>query len=175
LRAEYPYAGGFTVDGVMTRDGFLPTELNPRVGAGIGRAVRGMPDLALAAINRALIAGVDIDYRPREFENLLVTGADSARSGIGFLMVDAVPDEKQERGVVLSGGQSRLARPGEPPDATIAWDRGSPAGSVAVRPDPDRVPAGASIAPWVMRGFEVADRVWDLGLPEFTAAVDLHA
>jgi hypothetical protein len=89
-------------------------------------------------------------------------------------MVDAAPGEKQERGVVLCGGPSRLARPGETPDATISWDRGSPSGSVAVRPDPDRVPAGASIAPWMVRGFEMADRVWDLGLPEFTAAEDLH-
>ncbi len=174
LRSERAYAGGFTVDGVMTRDGFLPTELNSRMGAGIGRAARGLPDLALGAINRALIAGVDIDYRPGEFEHMLVTGADSARSGIGFLMIDEVPDDKQVHGVVLSAGQSRLARPGETPEATITWERGSPAGSVAVRPDPDRVPTGSSIAPWVVRGFEMANRVWDLGLPEFTAAEDLH-
>ena len=174
LRSEYAYAGGFTVDGVMTGDGFLPTELNPRMGAGIRRAGRGLPDLALTAINRALIAGVDIDYRPRDFEHMLLAGADSARSGIGFLMVDAVPKEKQEHGVVLSGGPPRLARPGETPDATISWDRGSPSGSVAVRPDPDRVPAGVSIAPWMVRGFEIADRIWDLGLPNFTAAEDLH-
>ena len=89
-------------------------------------------------------------------------------------MVDEVPDDKQIHGVVLSAGESRLARPGETPEATITWDRGSPAGSVAVRPDPDRVPAGSSIAPWVVRGFEMADRVWDLGLPAFTAAEDLH-
>ena len=175
LRAEYAYAGGFTVDGVATSDVFLPTELNPRMGAGVVRAARGLPDLALAAINRALIAGVDIDYRPGEFERVLVTGADSVRSGIGFLMVDAEPDDRQELRVVLSAGRSRLARPGEKPEATVSWDRGSPSGSVAVRPDPDRVPAGSSIAPWVVRGFEVADRVWDLGLPEFTAAEDVHA
>lgn len=174
LRAEYEYVGGFTVDGVMTRDGFLPTELNPRMGAGIRRALRGLPDLALAAINRALIAGVDVAYRSREFERMLLQAADGARSGIGFLMVDAFPDVKQEFNVVLSGGQARLARPGETPEATITWDRGSPSGSVAVRPDPDQVPVGVSIAPWIVRGFEVADRVWELGLPQFTAAEDLH-
>jgi hypothetical protein len=175
LRADYGYAGGFTVDGVMTRDGFLPTELNPRMGVGVIRAVRGLRDLALPAINRALIAGVDIDYRPREFEHTLVAESDAKRSGIGFMMVDAAPDEKEERGAMLSGGQSRLARPGETAEATVAWDRGSPGGFVAVRPDPGHVPPGIAIASWVQRGFEVADRVWDLGLPEFTAAEDLHA
>lgn len=174
LSADYGYAGGFTVDGVMTRDGFLPTELNPRMGAGIGRAVRSLPELALGAINRGLIAGADIDWRSREFEDLVVASADAARSGIGFLMVDAVPDTKQERGVVFSANACRLVRPGETPDATITWDRGSPAGSVAVRPDPDRVPAGSSIAPLVVRGFQLADRVWDLDLPNLSPARDVR-
>ena len=54
------------------------------MGAGIGRAARGLPDLALAAINRALIAGVDIDYRPRDFEKILLQGRIRPVPGSGF-------------------------------------------------------------------------------------------
>ena len=40
LRAEVDYRGAFTVDGVLTGDGFLPTELNPRNGAGLATMSR---------------------------------------------------------------------------------------------------------------------------------------
>jgi hypothetical protein len=35
LREQVGYRGMFTLDGVLTADGFLPTELNPRPGAGL--------------------------------------------------------------------------------------------------------------------------------------------
>jgi hypothetical protein len=45
LRAEAGYRGGFTMDGIMTRDGFRPTELNARFGTGIGdgHPIPGLP------------------------------------------------------------------------------------------------------------------------------------
>ena len=40
LRDEVAYRGAFTLDGVATVDGFRPTELNPRFGAGLGVITR---------------------------------------------------------------------------------------------------------------------------------------
>src|SRR5690606_41121857 len=35
LARRVGFRGAFTVDGVLTEEGFLPTELNPRIGAGL--------------------------------------------------------------------------------------------------------------------------------------------
>src|SRR5688500_774017 len=47
LRTEVDFRGAFTVDGVATARGFIPTELNPRSGAGLNVMLRGLPDLPL--------------------------------------------------------------------------------------------------------------------------------
>src|SRR5689334_17767166 len=47
LRGTMGYRGAFTIDGVMTEQGFLPTELNPRFGAGLGVIGRATPELPL--------------------------------------------------------------------------------------------------------------------------------
>ena len=44
LAATVSYRGCFTVDGVMTGDGFRPTELNPRFGAGLGTVNKGLKE-----------------------------------------------------------------------------------------------------------------------------------
>ena len=41
------YRGTFTVDGVLAEEGFLPTELNPRIGGGIGTLMKGLDDFPL--------------------------------------------------------------------------------------------------------------------------------
>jgi hypothetical protein len=45
LRERVGYRGAFTVDGVLTVDGFLPTELNPRLGAGLAVMTHDLPEL----------------------------------------------------------------------------------------------------------------------------------
>lgn len=80
LRAEHDYRGAFGIDGVLTADGFRPTELNTRLPAG---AVR------LADIDRALfdllqthlVAGLDTGVTVADLESL-VPLMDAERSGI---------------------------------------------------------------------------------------------
>lgn len=72
LRDMVDYRGIFTVDGVLTKDGFRPTELNTRSGAGIKPILAGMSDLPLELIDRALVAGSTLDYKPRELESFVV-------------------------------------------------------------------------------------------------------
>lgn len=68
LRSTVDYRGIFTVDGVLTKEGFRPTELNSRSGAGIKPIVSELPNLPLELIAQALAAGVDLDYKPEELE-----------------------------------------------------------------------------------------------------------
>jgi hypothetical protein len=81
LRAEVGFRGAFTVDGVATARSFLPTELNPRLGAGLNVMLRGLPDLPLQLLLDALVGGVALDYDPYELEHDLVAAADATRSG----------------------------------------------------------------------------------------------
>src|ERR1700728_218171 len=57
LRAEVGFRGAFTVDGVLTADGFRPTELNPSLGA-IRVLVTSKFGLALQILNEAISAGL---------------------------------------------------------------------------------------------------------------------
>ena len=80
LRAEVDYRGAFTVDGVLTAEGFLPTELNPRNGAGLATMSRGM-DFPLQLLLDALVGGVELEWRPRELEAGLLAHFDAHRAG----------------------------------------------------------------------------------------------
>ena len=68
LREAVGYRGAFTIDGVVGEDGFLPTELNPRSGAGLHTMLRALPDipfqLLLDAARRRRRAGLR-PCRPR--------------------------------------------------------------------------------------------------------------
>jgi hypothetical protein len=76
LRSGFGYRGWFTIDGVMTTDGFRPTELNARAGAAIGTLLGGMePSPPIGTINRAVIAGEALDYRSKRLEERIVETA----------------------------------------------------------------------------------------------------
>jgi len=156
--------GTFTVDGVMTEDGFRPTELNPRFGAGLSVMARGLPDLPLILICQALQGGEAIDYRPRELEEMLVQGADTHRSGGGWTTTRKVEPETREHALVRVDRGHRLASPGESADATLLIGPSNIGGFVRFTPDPARMPRGPSIAPDVVAAFALADREFGTGL-----------
>lgn len=81
LREMVNYRGIFTVDGVMTKDGFRPTEMNTRSGAGIKPMLTELADLPLELLAQSLVSGAEIDYKPEELEALLIESADSHRGG----------------------------------------------------------------------------------------------
>lgn len=76
LREGVDYRGTFTVDGVLTADGFLPTELNPRFGGALMRVAAGV-DLPIHLLHLVSISRPDLDWRPEELEELVLTGADA--------------------------------------------------------------------------------------------------
>jgi len=162
--------GTFTVDGVMTVDGFRPTELNPRFGAGLSVMARGLPDLPLILICQALQGGEALDYRPRELEEMLVQGADAHRSGGGWTTMKRVEQESHEHALARANGDYRLAAPGEPADASVLIGPSNIGGFVRFTPDPTRTPRGPSIAPAVVAAFALADRELGTELGSLSAA-----
>ncbi len=80
LAADVDFHGTFTVDGVVTSDGFWPTELNPRFGAGINAIARasGVPILL---VNDLVAGGHDVGRSAEMIEQELVARADAHRGG----------------------------------------------------------------------------------------------
>lgn len=71
LQKEYGYRGCFTIDGVATKDGFFPTELNPRFGGAVGRMQHSVPDLPLYLLHLCLVEGIPLQHYPTEFAHFL--------------------------------------------------------------------------------------------------------
>lgn len=56
LRARVGYRGAFGIDGVLTRDGFRPTELNTRMAGGLSTLARASDETAFLLLQLALLA-----------------------------------------------------------------------------------------------------------------------
>jgi hypothetical protein len=80
LAREVGFRGAFTVDGVAADDGFWPTELNPRFGAGIMTIARGT-GIPMVLLNDLIVAGHDIGRTASEVERDVVTAGDAQRGG----------------------------------------------------------------------------------------------
>ena len=66
LRETVGYLGAFTIDGIVDeQDGFLPTELNPRSGAGLHTMLRPLPEIPFQLLLDALVGGLAPRLRPR--------------------------------------------------------------------------------------------------------------
>jgi hypothetical protein len=153
----------------MTRTGFLPTELNPRFGAGLSRAVRGIEGLPLLGVHRALIEGLQLDYRPAELEALLVDGADRQRNASAFCQVPERPESEVE--VFLDVQEDRVEAVEDRGSANVVlkWGEGIVNGAVVVSLNGDGVPVGPATAPLVAGALAYARRNWPITLPALTS------
>jgi hypothetical protein len=170
LRDTVDYRGGFTVDGIMTADGFRPTELNARTGASIGPIVSAVRDLPFGLLRRALIEGTDLDYRPRDLERLIVESADSHRGGAAYTTVERSRTETETRWLARAGDDFRVVDERRPHVATLEFGPGPSGGFIRFHPDPESTPVGESLAPMAANALAVADEMWDLGLGRLTPA-----
>ena len=80
LAVEVGFRGTFTVDGVVGVDGFWPTELNPRFGAGIMTIARAS-GLPILLVNDLVIGGCSLGVSAETIERELVQQADALRGG----------------------------------------------------------------------------------------------
>jgi hypothetical protein len=154
LRDEVRYRGAFTVDGVMTDEGFLPTELNPRNGAGLVMMARTLDDeLPLQLLLDALVGEVEADWRPAQLESLLVEHFDAHRAGGTWR---GVPVAIEPGELDLDGGHLSV---GPSPIGTFL--RLTLEGAV-----------GESVGPRATAFWSWADERWGLGLGPLSCAAE---
>ena len=72
LASSVGYRGAFGVDGVLTPDGFRPTELNPRLSGGFFRIQRSVAEVPLRLLDAAVRAGTLTLADADEFERWAV-------------------------------------------------------------------------------------------------------
>jgi hypothetical protein len=159
LRDEVDFRGIFTVDGILAAGGWVPTELNPRMGAGIGYAYGAAPDAALDLLHHVVIEG-DTTVHADDIEAVVLPGADALRWGGGWTTVDR---EFEATDVVAlapgeSGGFRRASDAADDVVARIIRGPSAVGGFVRCMFEPDRTPVGPSIAPRVIDAFAFADR-----------------
>lgn len=157
LRERVDYRGAFTMDGVLSRDGFVPTELNPRTGAGLSTLMAGLVDFPFQPLCWAVTEGERLGFRPALLERAVLDSADRHRVGGGSVTTDTTFDANIFD-LVRDGIEYREAREDEIPVATLVADPNPIGGFLSFSLDPVRNQPGTSAAPEMCRALRFADR-----------------
>jgi hypothetical protein len=170
LRAAYGYRGAFGIDGVMTRDGFRPTELNTRVSAGLTTASAVAREL-FGLVQTHLVLGLDTGLTVADLESL-VPLMDAERVGKPVAVGEGVKVGPPHERLVRFDGE-RLVR--------VELDRGdvlaladTPTGFFAKIDRCSALTAGERLAPLNVALLDFLTREYDAGFPPVEAAPDLR-
>lgn len=167
---EVGFRGTFTVDGVVSDDGFWPTELNPRFGAGINVIARATGNIPILLMNDLAVAGLPVGAAADEVEAALVDHADRHRAGGTWRATSADTLTAEGRGANYDGSAWEWTDE-DPADATVNAGTGfSRCGF-----EPGRTPAGPSVGARAAALWALADRDLATGLGDLTPAPDPFA
>jgi hypothetical protein len=175
LARQVGYRGGFSIDGVLTADGFRPTELNPRFSGGLARMARAVPELPAELLQLNLVSGRDPGVDVGSLQHLLLSAVDAHRTGDAIGVSTAIRlAETQSVQVVASGERFEEAAGAEPFGTILAGP--NPAGAfIRFLPAPDRLVKGERMAPYAIAMMAFADTRWGTGFGPVEAAPDVRA
>jgi hypothetical protein len=173
LGDRYAMRGGFSVDGILTTDGFLPTELNPRFSGGLSVMARGLPDLPIALAQAAVARDVDLGVSAADLERLLVGAADRTRSGAAYSVTGEVRSSETEV-VAVSGGPDELTEASSDGAAVGSVELGPATIGSLVRFRPSEPFLGPRLAPYAVAAFRFADQRWGTGFGPLEIAPDVR-
>jgi hypothetical protein len=159
------YRGPFGIDGVLTTDGFRPTELNPRMSGGAGVQL-GSVDLPLGLLMRCEIEGlVEVDHSWLE-DTAISQRKPTIRLG---KMIDKIVGKTLILGRAEGGELIELDDPANAIGKLVAGP--SPIGSFILGEfDVAKVGIGKTGGSLAAAALNLASEKWDLGLPAMVAA-----
>ncbi len=178
LRVLVDFRGVFSLDGVLTTDGFRPTEINPRYGMALPfeLSLADGEKVNVMLLDKAIIAGA-VSPDPELLQRWLIRALDENRDGGAMFPTVNRPDKPRSGAVLDDDGTLTLV-----PDDGDETDAAALA-SVIWRPlgDDQRLilefgdafPVGPPAAPLALRIARAVDDEWDLGLPALTPAFSL--
>ena len=170
------YRGGFGIDGVLTRDGFRPTELNPRFTGGLTTLARSMPDVPLELLQMNVVAGRDPGVDAETLERLVVDAADRSRFANAMGLCDR-PWEGDTDEVDVSWQDGHFAVASDPlaRAGSMAAGPAVTAGTfVRFTPSDDLMRPGMRLAPLHIKALRFADQHWGRDFGELEVAPDVR-
>ncbi|MCY3970128.1 MAG: ATP-grasp domain-containing protein [Acidobacteria bacterium] len=174
LREHVGFRGSFGIDGVLAEEGFLPTELNPRLGAGVNTLAGALGDFPLILLCLAIAEGERLDYRPDLLERAVVETADNQRVCGGGRTTERTLTDTGTIDLVADGDNYRLAEPAEEPEATLLFGPGPIGGFLRFTLNPALSEPGPPSAPQASRAFRLADRLLGTDFGDLVAARDVR-
>ncbi len=171
LRTTYGYRGAFGVDGVLTTDGFRPTELNSRGSAGWTQVTQ-LDRKLFALLQDALVLGEDPGVRAADVEALLpLVEADPSGRAVALAKGVVVGDITEA--LTWDGSRFEVAEPGVVTENVLVM-ADTPSGLFA------KVDPCAALAPGVRLAtvnvalYDLLRREYGVDLGDLTAAPDVR-
>jgi hypothetical protein len=176
LRTAYGYRGAFGVDGVVTAEGFRPTEVNTRQPAGLN-TVAGVELRLLSLLQVNLLAGLDPGLTVAEVETLLPL-LDEHRDGVPVAVADghSVGDADDFSVTVALSADSlrgRLERSAEPTGNRVVLSDTTTGFFAKLQPCTE-LRRGSRLAPLNVALMDFLDREYGVGFGALTAAPDVR-
>ena len=165
------FRAGFSVDGVLSADGWLPTELNPRFAGGLTTIARALDGFPLQFLQAALAAGVDTGLTVAGLEQGLLMAADEQRHLVMHAISTAFRSESTSTdSVVLDGRSFRRAGPGGSPAGTVEVGPAALGVIVKFKPAPSTMSPGHRAAPYACALLDFVDREYGTDFGHCTSA-----
>jgi hypothetical protein len=172
LREEVGFRGAFTVDGVLTADGFRPTELNPRNGAGLMAMARAFDQPALLIID-CISSGLELDWRPAGLEHELLSAFDERRAGGTWRSFHNIEAEVPAS-AMLAINESQVELTDDHAAANLTFTSSVSNQTLLIRAtySRTRTPVGLPTAPLAAAFWNWADTTYHLRIGPLTPAID---
>lgn len=167
LRDTVGYRGSFTMDGVMTVQGFMPTELNPRFGGALNRMSASLRNLPLYLMHLCTVEDPDISIDPMSFRRLIVDAAEQNPIIRGMYLLEGLYGLDSDECTVVRNevGQWQEADETSTNPCTIRLGAATAGTFIFVDVPEGHVPLGESAAPILSSLFTFAGQHWSLSIP----------
>ncbi len=173
LRRTIGFRGGFSLDGVLTAGGWLPTELNPRFAGGLTTIARALDGFPLQFLQAALVAGIDTGLTAHGVEAGLLAAADQRRNMVMHSLNSATcPKAECTDCVVLDDGQLRRAARDESPLASLEFGPAAVGAMVRFKPADRTMTVGERAASYACAMLAFADREYGTAFGRCSPAPD---
>ncbi|MBG7696660.1 hypothetical protein HCJ76_00750 [Streptomyces sp. MC1] len=172
LSSEADYRGGFHIDGIISERGFLPIEVNARMGPYINGIADGA-GIPLELLNSMAMEGEPMDIDVRALERRVIDALDSAPVVRVAMPLDGIVGAASDAAAVyLRAEDSRYVACAEGDEWNVkASCATTPVGASIMLEFPDRPDhRGALVAPRAAQVIKEATRIWGMPAPDYTYA-----
>jgi hypothetical protein len=175
LRERVDFRGAFTVDGILSADGWVANECNPRFGAGLQYVRSASPKSAFDLLHHVVIAGDGSSIAAADIEALVIERADAKRWAATWTPTTSAR-WTESNSLALRGDAAGFepAAEDDTVDATLTYGPGHIGGFVRCEFVAERIPPGESCAPRAVTALAFADTHCGAGIGSLSPAVPVR-